>query len=63
LDLLHASVICQRYIAEHALGSGNWAGGSVTDEQGNVVARVAYNGRVFGGPGLRQLLHEAPGAG
>ena len=42
-----ASALCRRYINEHALGGGNWAGGRVEDGQGAYVARVAYNGRVF----------------
>lgn len=41
-----ASAACRTYIAEHELGSGNWAGGQVF--QGNqMVALVSYNGRVW----------------
>jgi hypothetical protein len=40
-----ASVICQRYIGLHDLGSGNWSGGDII-ENGQVVAKVSYNGRV-----------------
>ncbi len=48
--LNEASEACCKFIAEHALGSGNWAGGEVTTEDGCVVARISYNGRVWSPP-------------
>ncbi len=63
-DLVEASVVCQRYIAVHSLGAGNWEGGRVNDTHGAYVARVAYNGRVFAAERAGgQLLHEAASGG
>ena len=52
-SLEEASERCLRFIAEHDLGGGNWSGGQVCEAAtGKVLARVAYNGRVFDvGPG------------
>lgn len=47
-DFAAASAACEDYVAEHGLGGGNWTGGEVTDAGGVVVARVSYNGRVWG---------------
>lgn len=41
-----ASEACRRFIDENQLGGGNWSGGDVFSE-GNLVARVSYNGRVW----------------
>lgn len=43
--LAAASKACLDYIAHYQLGGGNWAGGLVTDNDGNVIATVSYNGR------------------
>lgn len=45
--LPEASRACRAYIEENDLGGGNWSGGEVKDEDGTVVARVSYNGRVW----------------
>lgn len=47
-DLQEASALSRLYIDAFGLGGGNWTGGQVEDGQGRPVARVAYNGRVFG---------------
>jgi hypothetical protein len=45
-SLQDASSKCRAYIAEHDLGSGNWAGGNVM--LNNVpVARISYNGGIW----------------
>lgn len=49
-SLEEASNVCRRYIADHGLGSGNWAGGEVRDMHGKVVARISYNGRIWPSP-------------
>ena len=36
-----------RFIVEHQVGGGNWAGGHVLDGCGQQVAYVSYNGRVW----------------
>jgi hypothetical protein len=41
-----AALACSRYIAKHALGGGNWAGGQVYEGEA-LVALVSYNGRVW----------------
>lgn len=38
---------CRKYIGENDLGGGNWTGGQITDEQGNPIAEVSYNGRIW----------------
>lgn len=47
-DLKDASRACQAFIRQHELGGGNWTGGDVTDAHGQLVAKVSYNGRVWG---------------
>lgn len=42
-----ASKVCRDYIEKNGLGGGNWTGGQVKDS-GAHVARVSYNGRVWG---------------
>jgi hypothetical protein len=42
----HASEVCRQYIHDNSLGGGNWTGGDLTKE-GEPVARVSYNGRVW----------------
>ena len=44
--MANAAQICRDYIAKHDLGSGNWAGGDIV-ENGKIVAKVSYNGRVW----------------
>lgn len=41
-----AAAICQNYIQENDLGSGNWTGGEIL-EDGRLVAKVSYNGRIW----------------
>jgi hypothetical protein len=41
-----ASKACRDYITENGLGGGNWAGGQILLD-GEMVARVSYNGRVW----------------
>jgi len=45
--LREASVICRRFIEINDLGGGNWTGGDVKDDAGNVIAHISYNGRVW----------------
>lgn len=39
--------VVQGFIRSHELGGGNFVGGQVYDRKGKMVARIAYNGRVF----------------
>lgn len=41
-----ASKLCGMYIDEYGLGGGNWTGGQVY-QNGILIARVSYNGRVW----------------
>ena len=43
-----ASAICRAYIEKYHLGAGNWAGGKITDDYGKEIARVSFNGKVWG---------------
>ena len=61
-DLAAASLACRRYIAESGLGGSEWRGGAVHDGK-RLVARVSYNGRVWGpgpwAPGQSPLLEPS----
>jgi hypothetical protein len=60
-DWAAASERCAEYIAAWELGGGNWTGGQITDESGQLVARVSYNGRVWSpGPWQDAKLLYAP---
>jgi hypothetical protein len=46
--LAEASETCLRFILDHNLGGGNWAGGKIREAAtGRLVATVSYNGRVW----------------
>jgi hypothetical protein len=42
-----AALIAIAYRDTHNLGSGNWSGGQVLDEDGNEVFQISYNGRIW----------------
>lgn len=44
-----ASQLCRAYIERHNLGSGNFTGGAIFDENDVQIAYVSYNGRVWEG--------------
>ncbi len=46
-NLNEASKVCQKYISHFNLGSGNWVGGNIVDDDNNFVARISYNGRIW----------------
>lgn len=46
-DYAQAARLCLEYIREHGLGAGNWSGGQIYDAQGNLIALVSYNGKVW----------------
>ena len=46
-NLAEASEVCQRYIAHFNLGSSNWTGGRVVNDNSDFVARISYNGRLW----------------
>lgn len=46
-NLAEASEVCQRYIERFNLGSSNWIGGRVIDDNSNFVANISYNGRIW----------------
>lgn len=46
-SLKEASLLCSRFIDRFNLGSSNWVGGLVVDNNFNFVACVSYNGRVW----------------
>jgi hypothetical protein len=41
-----ASAECRKFIERNSLGSGNWAGGSVYENNAR-IAQIAYNGRII----------------
>lgn len=47
-DSREASKVAKQFIRAYDLGFGNWVGGQVYDDQGEMIARVSYNGRVWG---------------
>lgn len=46
-SLEEATNVCRKYITHFNLGSGNWLGGKVIDDNNNFVARISYNGRIW----------------
>lgn len=42
-----AQQVVREYIAEHNLGSGNWNGGNVWNEQNEYIGCISYNGRFW----------------
>lgn len=48
-SLAEASLACKVFIADNELGGGNWAGGDVCQD-GKLVARTSYSGRVWAVP-------------
>ena len=42
-----ARKLCETYRDMNALGGGNWSGGQIHDGAGELVGRIAYNGRYF----------------
>ena len=56
-DFAAASAACRRYIDAINIGSGEWAGGQITNDAGEAIARVSFNGRVWAPAG--GLLHPA----
>jgi hypothetical protein len=44
-----ASEVCKNFIEKFDLGSGNWTGGQIGNNEGLIIAHVSYNGRVWEG--------------
>lgn len=44
-----ASEVCSKFIEDNDLGSGNWSGGEILDDNKKIIAHVSYNGRVWEG--------------
>lgn len=44
--ITEAAQRCREYIVKHNLGGGNWIGGEIS-ENGKIIARVSYNGRIW----------------
>ena len=42
-----ARAACINFIIDGELGGGNWNGGEVYNENGQTIAYVSYNGRVW----------------
>lgn len=55
-DFAEASKLCRQYIGRHELGMGNWTGG-VVDQDGEPIARVSFNGSVWG---LPERMNDRP---
>ena len=59
-----ASEICIKFIEDNDLGSGNWSGGEILDDNKKIIASVSYNGRVWEGdindwnPNIKQIEIE-----
>jgi hypothetical protein len=46
-SLKHGVKLCLDFISEFSLGSSNWMGGLVVDDNFNFVAHISYNGRIW----------------
>lgn len=42
-----ASKLCRDFIKEYGLGSGNWIGGRIINENFECIANISYNGRIW----------------
>jgi len=42
-----ATTECLAFIKRNNLGSGNWSGGEIFNDENNLIARIAYNGKVI----------------
>jgi len=51
-----ASAECIKFIDENELGSGNWSGGDILNDEGKVIARVSYSGLVRDNEGNEILI-------
>jgi hypothetical protein len=49
---------CMQFISDNDLGSGNWSGGEISDENDKVIAYVSYNGRVWDGEPWKKDVQE-----
>lgn len=49
---------CMQFISDNELGSGNWSGGKITDENENTIAYVSFNGRVWDGEPWQSEVKE-----
>ena len=62
VDTLKEAVqLCRMYISFYDLGGGNWSGGLIHRiEDGVIIGKVAYNGRIFAGakwfPGVKEII-------
>jgi hypothetical protein len=46
-SLKEASLLTQKFIDLFKLGSSNWTGGKICDENFNFIAHISYNGRIW----------------
>lgn len=46
-SIKQAVVLCSEFISRFNLGSSNWMGGLIVDDNFNFIARVSYNGKVW----------------
>lgn len=44
---VEASKLCHAFIKDNELGSGNWSGGQIFNDDNQHMATVSYNGRVW----------------
>ncbi len=49
ISMKEAKTKCLNFIEENDLGSSNWSGGQILDDDNKVIAHVSYNGRVWEG--------------
>ena len=46
-DLNGAKRVCENFIDKNNLGGGNWTGGRIYDDSGDIVGYISYNGRAW----------------
>jgi len=47
--LEEARALCRNFISTHELGGGNWAGGAISNDKGEEIGSISYNGRAWKG--------------
>ena len=46
-NLKEAQRACRKYIEDNDLGGGNWTGGNIYNDEGDIVGYISYNGRAW----------------
>ena len=57
-DVKDASRACTDFISDNGLGGGNWFGGEIFDDKGELIGHISANGRAWEGGKLEYPTKE-----